>query len=191
MTVHAPELSGGNTSLLTKCVQYATLGLGWERQVLENPTFILSQVAEIAGVPRNTLREWLRRDLFEIERPKGWQRFHFLEVLLIGVFADVMGQIRDSEIAIRAARLAVGKYNAWADEGGEFFAVMHVFKAGDVIDSAISESRDDCLKFLSDLLEYGPAKSQSVRIDIDLREALFPVLQRVKKHVDENGETDE
>jgi DNA-binding transcriptional MerR regulator len=68
---------------------------------------LVGEVAKIAGVPRETLRVWLRRETFAFPRPKaGWKRFSDFETIIIAVFAAMVRATQDHELAQIACALA-------------------------------------------------------------------------------------
>lgn len=68
-------------------------------------TYLVAEAALIAGLIRDTLRVWLRRDYFDFDRPDGWKRFTFLEVMAISVFAEVVRRTKDHELAKQIAKI--------------------------------------------------------------------------------------
>lgn len=62
-------------------------------------TYLVGEAAVIAQMERDTLRVWLRRSYFDFDRPEGWKRFTFLEVMAISVFAEVVRRTKDHELA--------------------------------------------------------------------------------------------
>jgi MerR HTH family regulatory protein len=68
---------------------------------------LVGEVARVAGVPRETLRVWLRREFFGFSRPKGtWKRFSDFETVIIGVFAALVRATQDHDLAQLGALLA-------------------------------------------------------------------------------------
>ena len=62
-------------------------------------TYLVAEAALIAGMERDTLRVWLRRPYFDFDRPEGWKRFTYLEVMSISVFAEIVRRTKDHELA--------------------------------------------------------------------------------------------
>jgi len=62
---------------------------------------IVSEVAHVAGVPRETLRAWLKKDgLFDFDRPdRTWKKFSDFETLLIAIYAALVRQTQDYDLA--------------------------------------------------------------------------------------------
>jgi excisionase family DNA binding protein len=54
----------------------------------DQPTFSLQEAADIAGVKRDTLRQWLQRGHLSVERGAGQHRWTWPEVFYAG---DVRG----------------------------------------------------------------------------------------------------
>lgn len=68
---------------------------------------LVSEVAQVAGVPRETLRVWLRREFFGFDRPKGsWKRFTDYETIIIAVFAALVRVTKDHDLAEFGSLLA-------------------------------------------------------------------------------------
>lgn len=157
----------------------------------ETQTFILSQVAEIAQVPRNTLRDWLRRDHFELKRTSGWQRFRIDEVALIGVYADIMKKTKgDHELALAAAQSAYGAFRAWMREGGEYFAIMHAARGDDGnLHTWISSSPAEAMDLMQEIATHGA--QSNVLLWIDLAATFLKVVGRANELSKQNGENDE
>lgn len=78
----------------------------------------VGQVAEVVGVPRETLRTWLRDEVFDHLRqgPQegGWRRFTDFEAITIGVYAKILECSRDHEAArvgmLLAAKLIMDEW---------------------------------------------------------------------------------
>jgi hypothetical protein len=84
------------------------------------PTMLVGQVAQAAGVPRETLRVWLRRDLKEFipDRPKGWKRFTTIETIVIILYASFLRSIRDHDLAEYSTAIAsTVLFNEWTRDG--------------------------------------------------------------------------
>lgn len=71
---------------------------------------LVGDVARVAGVPRETLRVWIRRGIFDFDRPKGgWKRFSDFETLLVAIYAQVLRATQDHELA-NLAQLVGSKF---------------------------------------------------------------------------------
>lgn len=78
----------------------------------------VGQVAEVVGVPRETLRTWLRDEVFDHLRQApqegGWRRFTDFEAITIGVYGKVLECSRDHEAArvgmLLAAKLIMDEW---------------------------------------------------------------------------------
>ena len=77
-------------------------------------TYLVGEAALIASMERDTLRVWLRRSYFDFDRPEGWKRFTFLEVMAISVFAEVVRRTKDHELA---KWIAVKEMGHWCSPG--------------------------------------------------------------------------
>lgn len=92
---------------------------------------LVGEVARVAGVPRETLRVWLRREFFGFERPKGsWKRFSDLETIVIGVFAALVRATQDHDLSQLGSLLA-GKVlmDEWqVDETGVPYFAAETFE---------------------------------------------------------------
>lgn len=72
----------------------------------------VGEVARIAGVPRETLRKWLRLEAFKGMMPTeggGWRRFTDFEAILIGVYARVI----ECNLGHDAAQVGMGVLAKW------------------------------------------------------------------------------
>lgn len=68
---------------------------------------LVGEVARVAGVPRETLRVWLRRGTFSFRKEqKGWKRFSDFETIIIAVFAAMVRAAQDHELAQLASMVA-------------------------------------------------------------------------------------
>lgn len=85
----------------------------------------VGQVAEVVGVPRETLRTWLRDEVFDQlrlhhERQEGgWRRFSDFEAITIGVYGKILECSRDHEAA-RVGMLLCAKLimDEWVEVDG-------------------------------------------------------------------------
>lgn len=63
----------------------------------------VGQVADVVGVPRETLRTWLRDEVFDslrqVRQKGGWRRFTDFEAICIGIYGRVLDCCRDHEAA--------------------------------------------------------------------------------------------
>ena len=72
----------------------------------------VGEVARIAGVPRETLRKWLRSDVFKKVMPPeggGWRRFTDFEAMLVGVYARLI----ECDLGHDAAHVGMGVFGKW------------------------------------------------------------------------------
>lgn len=82
---------------------------------------LVGEVARVAGVPRETLRVWLRREYFRFPRPSGtWKRFTDFETIVIAVFARLLHATQDHGLAEAGSLLAAERLmKEWhKDEAG-------------------------------------------------------------------------
>jgi len=88
--------------------------------------FLVGEVAQVAGDPRETIRTRLKSGVFGFESNQGWKRFSDFETILISVHARLMRQHRDAELA-EIGMLLVGKMitDEWKvdDKGVPYFAM--------------------------------------------------------------------
>lgn len=90
-------------------------------EVFRFRTKLVSEVARVAGVPRETLRVWLRRGYFRFSRPSGtWKRFTDFETITIAIFARLLRATQDHDLAEVGSLLAAEKLmSEWKkDEAG-------------------------------------------------------------------------
>ncbi|WP_424989716.1 MerR family transcriptional regulator [Fluviibacterium sp. S390] len=160
-----------------------------------NDTFILSQVADIAGVPRNTLRDWLRRDYFGIKRTKGWTRFRIDEVAIIGVYADVLKRTKgDHELALAACKSAYGAFSTQVLQeertANNFHAVLHATRDDDgTLRTWISDSNQASMEYFEEVSTSHP--DCPVHFWVDLASSFMAVFVRASEISKANGDEDE
>jgi DNA-binding transcriptional MerR regulator len=93
----------------------------------------VGQVADVAGVPRETLRTWLRNPIFEDlrqeEQEGGWRRFTDFEAINIAVYAALVDTTRDLEAAEVGMLLAADCImKEWVEIGGVVYMADSTFK---------------------------------------------------------------
>lgn len=88
----------------------------------------VGQVASVVGVPRETLRTWLRDEAFDSLRQDkqegGWRRFTDFEAICIGTYGGILECSQDHNAA-RVGMLFVAEMimNEWVEvEGGVYFS---------------------------------------------------------------------
>ncbi|GGE04791.1 MerR HTH family regulatory protein [Gemmobacter megaterium] len=64
----------------------------------EQSTFSLQEAADIAGVERDTLRQWLSRGHLQVERGSGQKRWTWAEVFYAATFAELAKGTKDYEL---------------------------------------------------------------------------------------------
>lgn len=175
------------------------------KQVRFRP-MLVGEVAQVAGVPRETLRVWLRREFFGFNRPKGsWKRFTDFETIIIAVFAALVRVTKDHDLAEFGSLLA-GKVlmDEWtADEAGVRYFDQDSFTkdrflffwrndegtwAGD-IKTGPDETDAEITRRLSDSYS-GPPVFTVVNFGAILRHTLLAVL-KVQIQMAQEGEAQE
>lgn len=63
----------------------------------------MGEVAEVAGLPKETLRSRINRGVSEARKSPGWARFDLPEVMQIAVHAEIMRRVGVEQIAMQAA----------------------------------------------------------------------------------------
>lgn len=63
----------------------------------------MGEVAEVAGLPKETLRARINRGVVEARKSPGWARFNLPSVVKICVHAEMMRRVGIEEVAIKAA----------------------------------------------------------------------------------------
>ncbi|SOC08541.1 hypothetical protein SAMN05877809_104321 [Rhodobacter sp. JA431] len=67
---------------------------------------LVSQVAEVAGEQRETIRTREKLGVYGFDRPKGWKRYTDLETLVISVHAALKRAVKDDDLAQFGCMLA-------------------------------------------------------------------------------------
>jgi hypothetical protein len=93
----------------------------------------VGQVADVVGVPRETLRTWLRDEVFDSLRQSpqegGWRRFTDFEAITIGVYGKILECSRDHDAArigmLLAAKLMMDE---WVEVDGVPYLADETFQ---------------------------------------------------------------
>lgn len=164
---------------------------------------LVGEVARVAGVPRETLRVWMRRGVLDFDRPKsGWKRFSDFETICVSIYAQVLRTTQDHDLA-NLVQLVAGKMliDEWhEDEGGVpyfqqqtfdrmRYLMFHRNDAGE-LDYLVSEAAE-AVQAQMDTMFEGSENTAPVFTVINLRtlfrKALLAILT-VQVEMESNGE---
>ena len=70
----------------------------------------MGEIAEIAGVPKETLRSRINRGVIEARKSPGWARFDLPSTMQIVIHAEMMRRIEVEEIALKVAEFVADSF---------------------------------------------------------------------------------
>ena len=123
----------------------------------------VGEVARVVGVPRETLRTWLRDEVFDTlrqgEQEGGWRRFTDFEVITIAVYGRILENTHDHDAA-RIGMLLAAKaiMDEWLTVDGVPYLADETFTR----DRFVFFWRDEAGEWAADIAEMGKPFNDSI-----------------------------
>lgn len=86
-------------------------------------TFSLQEAADIAGIERDTLRQWLQRGHLNVERGAGQKRWTWAEAFYAATFAELAKGTKDYEFAKAVSGATFAHFRLFDVDMGKAVAV--------------------------------------------------------------------
>lgn len=87
-------------------------------------TFTISEVGLLTDEKVETVKTWLRRQYFDVEKAAGWRRFSWSDLFSIAVFAEAIGSGANHDSGSYAAGIAPQMVEEIIDNGAAPYLVL-------------------------------------------------------------------